>query len=227
MCCINNPSQLRTSLPHELLDEIFSYLPSVDRRSFQNFSLVAKSWISPSQRRLFEIVFIRTTTYRLWQNSIPPADDGPLQHVRSLTYAADIVTPIWPDLRDYYPFLHHLRHLTLRSSCVPPTTYWPVETFSAFEDTLSQLTLDSCAVTISSLVTLINHFPNLDRLDLSRLSREVDGEPAPPLSRQLLGQLRIPEVSGDEFGLLDQLSELGLAFDEIVVNEVHKRPLGI
>lgn len=93
--------------------------------------------------------------------------------------------------------------------------------FSTFRHSLSQLSLSYCDITISAFVTLINYFPNLSRVDLHRLLHVVDGKPAPPLSRRLLGQLHISGVYVGDFGsgFLDRLSELGLTFDEIVFTE--------
>lgn len=90
--------------------------------------------------------------------------------------------------------------------------------FSAFRHTLLQLSLGACIVTVSALVTLIDYFPNLNRLDLARLSREVEDKSPPLLSCRLLEQLRISEVYQD-LDILNQLSELGLAFSEIVYSE--------
>ena len=224
-------------LPNELLDEIFSNLPSDNERSLRNCSLVSKSWLDPSRRRLFESVYLKTTKLRFWRDSVPASNDGLLQHVRTLTYIADnrcVRTGFPPEyhvtvLQDYFPRLHQLRHLFLGSMYLPSTISRKIKIFSAFRHTLSQLTLGSCNVAISALITIINYFPNLDRLDLHRLY-EVDGEPAPPLTHPLLGQLRVARLREGRLGLglVDQLSELGLAFGEIVFTErifVHARTL--
>lgn len=92
--------------------------------------------------------------------------------------------------------------------------------FSAFQHTVSRLTLSKCRATISALTTIINYFPNLNRLDFNCVFRSVDNEPPSPLSRPVLGQLSVYGGYGDlGVSLLDQLSELGLAFDEIIFDE--------
>ena len=163
-------------------------------------------------------------------------DDWPLHYVRLLTCIADS-DDIWPGgyitsstcsndvsgiFRDYYLPLHQLRHFTLYSLCLPSAISWEVETFSAH--TLSRLTLDGCEVTVREFVTIIDYFPNLNCLHTRYLFHKVDGKPPSPLSRPLLGQLRIHELSKEEFVLLGQLSELGLAFEEIIVGVGAKRP---
>lgn len=217
------------SLPCELLDEILSYLPSDDKQTFQNCSLVEKSWINPSRRRLFEWVYLQVATLQLWRDRIPPVYCGFLHHVRWLIYAPH--DGPWSEryftiLRDYFPFLHQLRRLHLDSACLPSAISRKIEIFSAFRYTLSRLTLSSCDVTVGALVALINYFPNLNRLNL-RHSRKIDDKLIPPLSRPLLGQLYIAQTYED-LGLLDQLSGLGLVFDEILFNSglrVHTRTL--
>ena len=62
------------NLPQELLEEILSHLPLEDeqgKQSLQKCSLVAKSWVNPSQRRLFETVEIQDKTLNLWLDDIP------------------------------------------------------------------------------------------------------------------------------------------------------------
>jgi len=308
--------QLGMNLPYELFDEILSYIPLDDKRSLQNCSLVAKSWVNPSRRRLFEMVHIRAKTllawqtnitppddwdlhyvqlaFQLWLDSIPPAnsglseyiqwllrlwgadaphrghvsdrlpqflrsllrqlrdvippvDDGLLHHVRSLLQSLqDTIAPEdvellhhvrslsysaaprdWGDvrpeyfigvLRDSYPSLHQLQHLSLSSISLSTSTPQEVGMFSAFQHTLSRLSLTSCDFVINTLVSLIDYFPNLNHLDLTRPLPLVDVKPVRPLSRPLLGQLHISKAYEGRFSILDQLSEIGLAPDEIVLD---------
>ena len=215
------------SLPHELLDEIFSYLSlhdRQDRQSLRNCSLVAKSWTNPSRRRLFKTVNIRGTTLRPWLDTIPPANDELLQHVRSF-YVDCSVT--WSNmnqpfhridvLQDYLPSFHQLQHLSLSYMHIPSDISQRIEIFSAFRHTLSSFSIARCNITISALVTLINCFSNLDRLDLNHLLHEVDGESPSSLSRRLIRHLHISDPNKDCLGIFNQLSELGLVVDELVV----------
>ena len=214
------------SLPHELLDEILGYLSlddKQDQQSLRNYSLVAKSWTNPSRRHLFKTVEIGEATLQSWLDTIPPANVELLQHVRSLSY---LVTTIarqrgWRPmrhidvLRDYLPSFHQLQHLSLSLMHIPSDIFRRVEMFSAFQHTLSRLSLKHCDVTISALVTLINCFSNLDRLDLSQLLYYVDDELASSLSRPLIRELHASGFHEDHLGILDQLSELEPAFEEL------------
>ncbi|KAF9647920.1 hypothetical protein BDM02DRAFT_3116226 [Thelephora ganbajun] len=80
-------SQLGMDLPQELLDEVLNHLPlddKYDELPLRNCSLVAKSWVQPGRRRLFETHEIREKIYRSWLDNIPPTGDGLLQHVHLL-----------------------------------------------------------------------------------------------------------------------------------------------
>jgi len=210
-------------LPQELLDKILSHLPPYDERderTLRNCCLVAKSWVHPARRLLFETVELQEKNLQSWLDSIPTTNEGLLQHVRSLSCITNIGNLEYriDMIQDYFPSLCQLRHLSLSSVHLPLDFSQQVEVFSAFKYTLLRLSLNYCEVTISALVTLISCFPNLNHLDLTHLLRhKMDTKIAPPLSRPRVGKLYIAEFYGDLLGLLDQLSELGLAFDEIVV----------
>jgi len=218
------------SLPQELVDEIFSYLPLDDEQNEQSLlssSLVAKSWINPSRRRLFKTVEIRDTTLQLWLDNIPPTNDSILQHIRSLSFIINTKAnlPAFHQeyqidvLQNHFPSLHQLRHLSFFSMHLPPDISQEIERFSAFRHTLTQLSPDRCVVTGSAFTTVINYFPGLNRLDLGRPFYQEDGKPAPPLSHPVIGKLCITELSEGGVCFFNRFLELGLVFDEIVFTE--------
>ena len=150
---------------------------------------------------------------------VRPANDELLQHVRSLPYIVD--NTAWrynfrPDhridvLRDYLLSFHKLQHLPLPSVHIQSGVPRHVEIFSAFRQTLSQSTLKYRNVTIS-------YFSNLDCLNLRRLFHKVDGEPLCPRFCSLIRKLHISDSHEDGHGILNQLSELGPAFHELVID---------
>ena len=84
------------NLPQELLEEILSHLPLEDeqgKQSLQKHSLVAKSWVNPTQRRLFETVELQDKTLNLWLANIPSTNEELLRHVRSLAYTVCVMEP--------------------------------------------------------------------------------------------------------------------------------------
>ena len=219
------------NLPQELLEEILSYLPPEDgqgRQSLANCSLVSKSWTNPSRRHLFKTVNISKRSLQSWRETISPTNYEFLQHIQALSYTTDTKdsrSGYQPPeycidvLQDYFPSLHQLQHLSLLSMQIPSDISLRLEIFSAFQYTLSRLSLMDCDMSIGVLVTLINHFPNLDHLDLSSLRRSTDGKPTPSLSRSRMRRLHLSHLRADILGIVDQLSELGLAFDQVVVND--------
>jgi len=100
---------------------------------------------------------------------------------------------------------------------IPSDISQRIEIFSAFRHTLSSFSITRCNITISALVTLINYFSNLNRLDLNLLLHEVDGEPPSSLSRPLIRYLHISDPRKDDLGILNQLSELGLVVNKLFI----------
>ena len=216
-------------LPQELFDEIIGHLPPGDKPSLRSCSLVAKPWISPSRKTLFQEVDVRADlNLESWLNNISPTNIELLQHVRELVCrmpsARDSVcdqTARIDLLRDYSPSLCQLRRLVLVSGRLPPLPQMGIP--FAFQHTLEHLYLRGCRIAISTLITLINYFPNLVCLYLSSARSETDDQPIHPLSRPLR-KLSITEPNPqDELGIIDQLLGLRPQCDEISIN-VWSRP---
>ena len=209
-------------LPPELLDEIISHIPSHDKKSFRNCSLVAKSWIYPSRRRLFEFVDIWEDAHlKSWLGTIPPTNIEVLQHVRSLLCNCQLAerpdSPCGFDyhLRHYSPSLRQLERLTIILGRLTSPTHIGMP--SAFQYTLSYLCLWGCRVTVSTLATIVNYFPSLTHLDLVSLSHETDDQPIPPFSRPLRHLTITESLNTGSLNLLDQLMDQRPQCDEVTV----------
>lgn len=207
-------------LPQELIDEIINILPDT-KIHLRNCSLVAKSWIYPSRRRLFETVdVVEAMHLKLWLDAISPTNVEVLQHVRSLTYQIaepldSAHEPVDP-LRDYYPSFRQLESLGLYSGRLPSLTQ--IGTSPAFQHTVLHLSLQGCSVTARGLVTLVNYLHNLAHLELIGLCHRVDGQPAPPFSRPLQ-KLSVTEFyTNDSLDLIDQLVGLHPRCDEVTTD---------
>ena len=170
------------NLPQELVDEIINNIPPNDRRSLRNCSLVARSWLRPSRKRLFEAIEIHQRSLEPWLHNISPTNLELLWHVRQLSYggyAQDALQPIHRALCNYFPSLSQLRHLTLIFSYVRSHPR-EMQLFTAFQHTLSAISLKNCHVTTNASVVFINYFPNLAYLYLHGVDYIQESGPMPP-----------------------------------------------
>ena len=212
------------NLPLELVDEIVSHLPSDDKQSLRNCSLVAKSWIHPSQRLLFEKVEIDQRNLQSWVDNISPTNTVLLGQIRQFSYKEypkAETEPAHCTLRDYFPSFRQLRHLTLLFASFQPHH---TKLFSTFQHSLSTISLSGCSITKNAFVTLINYFPNLAHLHLRGLSCHEKDEPSLPLSRLLFKSLYVTVWRADSLFLLDELSRSGLRFEEVIVSGMIPKP---
>jgi len=209
-------------LPPELLDEIVGHIPPGDKRSLRNCSLVAKSWVYPSRRHLFHTLWMETYS-ESWLRSISQTNAEVLQHVRSLTCRTPqapnsprITTDPMNFLHNYSPSLRQLERLTLTVGSLGSLAQ--IGTPSAFKHTLSYLCLWMCTIKVSTIVTLVNYYPNLAHLELNGPTHdEADDQPIPPLSRPLQ-KLTATDLRNDSYlGLVDQLMRQRPQCDEVTI----------
>jgi hypothetical protein len=213
-------------LPQELVDEIIDHLPPDDKKSLRNSSLVAKSWTRPSQKRLFEDICIDQHNLKSWLENIPPTNIILLEHVRKLSYSEFTTGEIPPTrcaLRDYLPSLRQLRYLNLTCARIPSCLEY-VGPFSAFQHTLSTISLVHCKTTKGGLITLINYFPNLSSLGISALGYIQENDPTHPLTRTLFAKLCVTTCPAGTLVLFEELSRLGLRFEEVVISNTTYEP---
>jgi hypothetical protein len=207
-------------LPMELLDEILDYIATLSLRSC---SLVTKSWTSPCQKRLFKDVEIHPGNLQRWLDDISPENVELLGCVHALTYKEYVspksgtTGPAHHALREYLPSFRTLRHLILHShiSSLPQ----PLEICSAFQNTLSDITLVFCSITKCEFVALVNYFPNLMHLHLRYIKYLKEDKSIPPLSRLHFKNIRVIQLSEGGLDLIEELSRLGLQFEEVVISE--------
>ncbi|KAF9780738.1 hypothetical protein BJ322DRAFT_278963 [Thelephora terrestris] len=131
-------------------------------------------------------------------------------------------SPMKDFLKDYGPYLSALRclrSLTLYTVDIHHVDEEALHTcFSAFRETLTELTLGTFVTTFSMFVTLVDYFPNITALRLSLPSLVPSEGPVPLLSRPLRGKisLRYPvQTNSREFA--DELAKLDLEYDELAV----------
>jgi len=209
-------------LPPELVDEIISHVAPDDMESLRNCSLVAKTWVYPSRRRLFETVnTCQAVHLELWLGSISPTNISVLQHVRFL--CCRISNPPTPcgmmdpaDLPgDYSPSFRRLERLTLTVGSFVSLTQIGTP---GFRYSLSYLCLWYCRVKVSAIVACVDYFPNLLHLDLcNSRSDKADDQPIPPLPRPLRKLTVTNSFPGDAPDLIYQFMELRPQCVEVTV----------
>lgn len=188
------------SLPQELIDEILSHLPfrnQKDQQTLQNCSLVAKSWIDPSRRRLFETIRITDWNCQSWMDKIPPSNTELLRHVRHFClFGPDPQEPgpvsECADISNfcvYFPSLRRLHTIELCDAYIPNIPQ-RIEMFSPCQQVLSSLIFAGALLPWRSFIALIDYFPNLRNLELQSLHLMGTDRNSPPLSRPLRGTLR-------------------------------------
>ena len=206
------------SFPQELRDKVFGYISPDDKETLRNCSLVAKSWKHTSQKRLFESVKTPPGNLQLWLERASRENVALLEHVRNLTCFQESCT-VWsidPALKtplNNLQFLGQLRHFNLGFTDIssPPE-------IGSFKPALSCLTLTYCGISTDTLVAFINYFPDLEYLHLESLTCPVPKVPQTYLvPRPPLKQLYTDEGLESEkyLDLLDELSKLGLRFDQV------------
>lgn len=226
----DNSSKLDMHLPRELLDEIFSHLPSDGGRSLKICSLVSKSWLEPSQRLLFSNISIDVITYQPWLDNISPGNTGLLRHVRSLAYFLqrygiyDSRCRIFA-LRDYFPSFRNLQDLTFRNMGIEPAIGSNLEMFSAFQYTLSSLRFIRVSIVWNTLVPLIGFFPHLRILGIHDSQIQVENRPIPQINHPLRGRLLV-ELNGSAMeSFIDHFLQLKQEYEELVMVGVYEHRL--
>ena len=208
------------ALPSELIDEILAYL-QVGKRTLQGCSLIAKSWVYPSQKLLHTNAHLTPETYRIWRENVSPAGAELLQHVRILSWHH--FYPLQSSHGDYFGPLRRLEHLAFRDfvRTEPSIT----NLFSAFQTTLSSLSLFYVSLTWAAFINVVDYFPNLKDLHVARSSFVGDRRAIPPLSRPPRGKLRLIALSLDNMSTLSSgLSASELQYDELEINVLDQTP---
>ena len=209
------------NLPPELLDEIIGYLPQ-DKRLLRNYSLVARSWTYPCQSRLLETIE-RLFESTLWQrlDKTSPGNVEVLHCVRSLYLYIDVSLRERSEAlahfhHNEFPLFPRLRHMVLHY-CRRPLVSPQLGVALAPQNTLEYLSLRDCRVTISALVALINHFPNLAEVQLISLIHEVNHEPTTSFTRPLVKLSIVHPDTDNDPSIIGQFLEMQPRCDEVTI----------
>ena len=214
------------NIPQELVDEILNYLPQ-DQLSLRNCSLVAKLWVNPSRRHIFESVIIENASRRLWLDRISPSNIDLLWHVRSLSlmgsnsweWGLSFKYTNLDDLYAYFPSLHRLHTIDLCDTRISSDIPKCIEMFSACQQSLSSLIFTRVSLRWRSFIALIDYFPNLRNLGLLQyISFGGTNEGTPPLSRPLRGKISIHLSEEDLAALSRWFAGLEVEYEELMID---------
>ena len=214
------------TLPPEIVDKILENIPTYKEGwpTLIACALVATWWTGPSQRRLFSSVQIYPRNHERFVTSVilPEPKTHLLGHIRSLVHyhRHDCqLRDLAQDCGEYFSALCNLHSLTCYSIEVGGISGGGSPTyFSPFRETLTYLSLRGFTTSFSAFVTLVDYFPNITTLWLDWFTLGPDEKPVLPLSRPLRGKLRVCEVESSCLEFFDRLAELGLEYEELVLD---------
>jgi len=218
------------TLPPEVLDKILEHIPteSEGRPTLIACALVATWWAGPSQRRLFSSVLIHSENYEQWMNGVVLSESKThlLGHVRSLRHypctpdAGSYPMRNFPkDSGEYLSALRNIRSLELANIRIEHIGEEGFRTcFSAFRETLTDLTLMVFVTSFSAFVTLVDYFPNITTLRLSMLTMDPEEGPVPSLSRPLRGKISLCYIHPGCVEFFDRLAGLDPEYEELVLD---------
>ena len=215
------------TLPPEILDKILDHVPTnkEGRRTLTSSALVATWWTGPSQRRLFSSVEIYGNNYDRWMNGVVLSGSKThlLKYVRSLWHFCGLyyrMRELLVDSGDYFSALRNLHSLAFCNIWLEHLSEEESRIcFSAFRETLTDLTLMTFGATFSGFVALVNYFPNITTLRLDSFVLEPDESPVPPLSRPLRGKLCVFDVQPGDLEFFNRFFQLSLEYEELVIDD--------
>ena len=122
------------------------------------------------------------------------------------------------DSGEYFSALSNIHSLRLRNTRVEHISGNQFRTcFSAFRESLTDLSLESITTSLGAFVTLVDYFPSITSLQLRSFVLEPDEGPVPPLSRPLRGVVHVHCHQDDCLEFFDQFSKLDLQYEELVI----------
>ena len=130
------------------------------------------------------------------------------------------------DSGEYLSALRGVRSLELHHITFDPISQEDFNNcFSAFRETLRDLTLKNFSTSFSTFVTLVGYFPNITTLKLGMFTVRPDEGPVPPLSRPLRGKICVGFTRFGCIEFFNRFAKLGLEYEELVVSSRIQGPL--
>ena len=149
-----------------------------------------------------------------------------LEHIRLLrhqrhnveTGASYPMRNLPKDSGEYLSALHNIRSLELVNIRIEDIGEEGFRTcFSAFRETLTDLTLALFVISFSAFVGLVGYFHNITTLQMVYFSVIPDERPVPQLSRPLRGKIRLRNIGRNFMEFFNRLANLDLEYEELVL----------
>lgn len=176
-------------VPQELVYEILDRIAK-ETATLRSCSLVAKSWIYPSRRHLFNSLFLTATDVVKWNKAFPNPEDSPAVHVRDLSFC--YIQPDVPiDFAGRMPHFSNVQKLTLIGRVATDSTF--ISALGQLPPSTRSLDITFTRVLTTHIISVIQQLPNLDNLSL--MSSEWGGTIPPGAGKliqsRLSGKLRL------------------------------------
>ena len=150
-------------VPQELVDEILDHLAK-DTATLHSCSLVAKSWIYPSRRHLFNILFLTANDITKWNNTFPNPEDSPAGHVKDLSFCfIQSNAPI--NFAGRMPYFFNVQQLTLIGRVATDPSF--ISALGPLPPTIRSVDITFSKVLTAHIVSVVRQLPNLDNLSLT------------------------------------------------------------
>lgn len=169
------PVPVIPAIPQDIVCEILDDL-ATDARSrptLLSCSLVSKSWITPSRRHLFRIIYFDSWNTHKWLETFPVPDRSPTRHVRRLhlSLGGDRFAP--EELFKRVQGFTNLKEIIISEDGDIGQSWWG-PSFGRLPQSVTSLTINVKA-TLLQIRDIMTELPNLDDLSLSGSLSTMDG----------------------------------------------------
>ena len=205
-------------VPQDLVHEILDHL-SKDMATLRSCSLVARSWIYPSRRHLFNTLFFTASDITKWNEAFPDPENSPARHVRDLSFC--YIQPNVPiEFAGRIHYFSNVHKLTLigRVATDPDS----ISALGQLPPSIRSVDITFTKVLTAHIVSVLQQLPNLENLSL--MSSEWGGTIPPGtgelIQSRLSGKLRLRRKFAHR-DLLNMLMEVptGSQFAEVEIRD--------
>ena len=221
-------------IPLDIINEILDHFANdSDLRSLRACALISKSWVQPSQHRLFHTIFFAPWSATKWLKTFPVREASPAHHVRHLYLRIGLVVRIPKEFFKCIPWFTEVDRMTILGHGGVPlgsggVSSSPEPSFWNLPKSVTSLTIDTDVITLVQVRDIMAQLPNLK--DLALLDSLVEADRAKlrgigtVLTGRFCGRLKLSGGGAGE-DVVNMLLEIpsGLHFSELVIRCTHSR----